>query len=112
MLVQQFLDGILLSPAPTNQLHDPLRPEFLGGAVGVNRRSLYTNGTAEELGAERIVQLICRRCRWCKSPLAFCPFHFRSPRPESCHTCSSCAWSPGRGSLRLSGSRKSPPPPG
>src|SRR5438874_6939462 len=44
-----------------------------------------------------------RRCRWCKSPLAFCPFHFRSPRPESCHTCSSCAWSPGRGSLRLSG---------
>src|SRR5205807_1232114 len=40
MLVQQFLDGILLSPAPTNQLHDPLRPEFLGGAVGVNRRSL------------------------------------------------------------------------
>src|SRR2546430_12538949 len=48
------------------------------------------------------------RSRWCKSPLAFCPFHFRSPRPESCHTCSSCAWSPGRGSLRLSGSRKSP----
>src|SRR5437899_7175903 len=29
------------------------------------------------------------RSRWCKSPLAFCPFHFRSPRPESCHTCSS-----------------------
>src|SRR5207237_9748641 len=25
------------------------------------RAAIYTNGTAEELGAERIVQLICRR---------------------------------------------------
>src|SRR5256884_5989457 len=47
MLVQQFLDGILLSPAPTNQLHDPLRPEFLGGAVGVNRRSLFVPSTLD-----------------------------------------------------------------
>src|SRR5437879_3723963 len=50
MLVQQFLDGILLSPAPTNQLHDPLRPEFLGGAVGVNRRSLFVPSTFDHHG--------------------------------------------------------------
>ena len=28
------------STAPTNQLHDPLRPDSLGGAIGVNGRSL------------------------------------------------------------------------
>src|SRR5438874_6939460 len=50
MLVQQFLDGILLSPAPTNQLHDPLRPKFLGGAVGVNRRSLFVPSTFDHHG--------------------------------------------------------------
>jgi hypothetical protein len=35
---QEFLNGILLPPAAANQLHDPLRPDFLGGAVGVNGR--------------------------------------------------------------------------
>src|SRR6266566_2956407 len=50
VLVHQFFDGVLLSPAPTDQLHDPLCTDFLLGAVGLNRRPLLVSSALDHHG--------------------------------------------------------------
>src|SRR2546429_1858200 len=50
-----------LETTRTMNKYGKIRAVVIESGRDKKRAAIYTNGTAEELGAERIVQLICRR---------------------------------------------------
>jgi hypothetical protein len=48
------------SPQRRHQSHDPLRPDFLGGTVGVNGRSLFVPSILDHHGPNLPYLLIVR----------------------------------------------------